>query len=85
MQASSHGLPLSGSLSRYLPLCLSASLSDELGDSLFGRKCSHHTDCWPVYSRFNLIIASPAFNQPASASFMLRPRCEHKIDFDTTG
>lgn len=64
-----------------LPLCL--SLSDKLGDSLFCRKCSHHTDCRLVYSRFNLIIASPPFNQPASASFMLKPCYKHKIDFDT--
>lgn len=74
-------LSLTHPLSLYLPLCL--SLSDELGDSLFCRKCSHHTDCRLVYSRFNLIIASPAFNQPASACFMLKPRYKHKIDFDT--
>lgn len=74
-------LSLTHPLSLYLPLCL--SLSDELGDSLFCRKCSHHTDCRLVYSRFNLIIASPAFNQPASACFMLKPRYKHKIDSDT--
>lgn len=77
-------LSLSVSLSRplFLYLCLCPSLSDELGDSLFCRKCSHHTDCRLVYSRFNLIIASPAFNQPASACFMLKPCCKHKTDFD---
>ncbi len=69
-----HSLPLSPSVS--------LSLSDKLGDSLFCRKCSHHTDCRLVYSRFNLIIASPAFNQPASACFMLKPRYKYKIDFD---
>lgn len=69
----SHSLP-------YLPLCL--SLSDKLGDSLFYRKCSHHTDCRLVYSRFNLIIASPAFNQPASVCFTPKPCYKYKMDFD---
>lgn len=75
-------LPLALSRPLFLYLCLCPSLSDELGDSLFCRKCSHHTDCRLVYSRFNLIIASPAFNQPASACFMLKPCCKHKTDFD---
>lgn len=70
----SPSLPLSPSV------CL--SLSDKLGDSLFCRKCSHHTNCRLVYSRFNLIIASPAFNQPASACFMLKPHSKYRIDFD---
>ncbi len=72
----SPSLPLS------LSLCVCLSLSDKLGDSLFCRKCSHHTNCRLVYSRFNLIIASPAFNQPASACFMLKPCCKYRIDFD---
>lgn len=70
----SHSLPLSPSVSM--------SLSDKLGDSLFCRKCSHHTDSRLVYSRFNLIIASPPFNQRASACFMLKPHYKYRINFD---
>lgn len=71
---------LSPYLYLFLSLCL--SLSARPGDSLFCRKCSHHTNCRLVYSRFNLIIASPAFNQPASACFMPKPHCKYKIDFN---
>lgn len=77
-----HGLSLSVSLSPS-SICPCLCLSDKLGVSLFRRKCSHHTDSRLVYSRFNLIIASPASTQPASACFMLRPCYKHKIDFDT--
>lgn len=71
-------LSLCFSLSLHLSLYL--SLSDKLGDSLFCRKCSPHTDCRLVCSRFNLIIASPAFNQPASVCFMLKLCYKYKID-----
>lgn len=74
---------LSRLFSLSLHLCLYLSLSDKLGDSLFCRKCSPHTDCRLVCSRFNLIIASPAFNQPASVCFMLKLCYKYKIDFDT--
>lgn len=67
-----HALLFSLSHSLFLSPPVSLPQSDKLGDSLFRRKCSHHTGHWLVYSRFNLIIASSTFNQAVSVCFTLK-------------